>query len=235
MLLKQRSPSLPRNLPLRTFGDLLIVFSTKLNLPYLLYSAALGCCLLHLIKQNCLLKTFLGTLIFMTWVSLYLFSVLELSYSSGGSNDISYIPPELFSICLKESCFPDCWKVIPVGLLELEHLIYPRLLAGFDMLVFFTMLSLIEFQVRYLALFLLFSVIDCFEWFWMGSLHKKILLMLEFLKAPFLVLHFAYYTLMTFLWWCYLWYYYLCWWYYSLFYVRSGIWSVATTKIGFRT
>ena len=32
-----------------------------------------------------------------------------------------------------------------------------------------------------------------------GSLHKNIQLMLEFLKAPFLVLHFSYYTLMTFL------------------------------------
>ena len=67
------------------------------------------------------------------------------------------------------------------------------------MLVFFTNLSLMEFQVRYLALFLLFSVIDGFEWFWMGSLHKNIQLMLEFLKAPFLVLHFSYYKLMTFL------------------------------------
>ena len=43
-----------------------------------------------------------------------------------------------------------------------------------------------EFQVRYLALFLLVSVIDGFEWFWM-----------KYLKAPFLVLHFSYYTLMT--------------------------------------
>ena len=33
----------------------------------------------------------------------------------------------------------------------------------------------------------------------MESLHKNIQLMLEFLKAPFLVLHFSYYTLMTFL------------------------------------
>ena len=65
--------------------------------------------------------------------------------------------------------------------------------------VFFTNLSLIEFQVRYLALLLLFSVIDGFEWFWMGSLHMNIPIILEFLKAPFLVLHFSYYTLMTFL------------------------------------
>ena len=61
-----------------------------------------------------------------------------------------------------------------LGLLELWHLIYPRLLTGFGMLVFFTNLSLMEFQVRYLALFLLFSVIDGFEWFWMGSLQKNI-------------------------------------------------------------
>ena len=47
-----------------------------------------------------------------------------------------------------------------LGLLELWHLIYPRLLTGFGMLVFFTNLSLMEFQVRYLALFLLFSVIE---------------------------------------------------------------------------
>ena len=86
-----------------------------------------------------------------------------------------------------------------LGLLELWHLIYPRLLTGFGMLVYFTNLNLMEFQVRYLALSLLFSVIDVFECFWMGSLHNNIQLMLEFLKGPFLVLHFCYYTLMTFL------------------------------------
>ena len=65
--------------------------------------------------------------------------------------------------------------------------------------VFLTNLSLMEFQVRYLALFLHFSVICGFEWFWMGNLHKNIQLMLEFLKGIFLVLHFSYYTLMAFL------------------------------------
>ena len=67
------------------------------------------------------------------------------------------------------------------------------------MLVFFTNLSLMEFQVRYLALFLLFSVIHNFEWFRMESLHNNVQLMLQFLKAPFLVLHFSCFTLMTFL------------------------------------
>ena len=69
----------------------------------------------------------------------------------------------------------------------------------FGMLVFFTNISLMEFQVRYLALFLLFLVIDDFEWFWMESLHKNIQLTWEFLKAPFFVLHFSCYILMTFL------------------------------------
>ena len=67
-----------RNLALRTFGELLIVFSTKVNMLYLLYSAGQRCCLLHLIKQNYLLKTFPRTQILMTLVSLYLFSLLEL-------------------------------------------------------------------------------------------------------------------------------------------------------------
>ena len=86
-----------------------------------------------------------------------------------------------------------------LGLLKLWHLIYPRFLTGFGMLVFFTNLSLMEFQVKYLVLFLLFSVIDSFKQFWMEGLHKNIQLMLEFLRAPFLVLYFSYYILMTFL------------------------------------
>ena len=59
-------------------------------------------------------------------------------------------------------------------LLELWHLIYPRLLRGFGMLVFFTNLSLMEFEVRCLVLVLPFSVIDGFKWFWMESFHKNI-------------------------------------------------------------
>ena len=88
---------------------------------------------------------------------------------------------------------------IGLVLLELQHLIYSQLSTGFSMLVFFKNMSLMEFQVKYLVLFLLFSVIDGLDWFWMGSLAKNIQLMLEFLKAPFMVLHFSYYTLTTFL------------------------------------
>ena len=191
--------------------------------------------------------------------------------------ELFYILAELFNKCLKESCFPDCWKVSSVaallknsgerstaknyspvsllsvvskvfeklvnnrivdhldisglfsdfqygfrssrstadlltavshrlarafnrsGLLELWHLIYPRLLSGFRMLVYFTNLNLMEFQVRYLALFLLLSVTDGFVWFWVESLLKNIQLMLEFLKGPFLVLHISCCILMAFL------------------------------------
>ena len=56
-----------------------------------------------------------------------------------------------------------------------------------------------EVQDRYLVLFCLFSVVGRFEWFWMESLHSNIQLMTDTLKAPFLVLHFLYYALMTFL------------------------------------
>ena len=85
------------------------------------------------------------------------------------------------------------------ALLELCHLIYLRLLTEFGMLVFFKNVSVIKFWVRYLALFLLFSVRGRFRRFWKGNLYKNIELMLEFLKGPFLVLPFSYYTLMIFL------------------------------------
>ena len=49
MLIKQKSPSLPR-----TF------FSATVKLLFFLHLTAWRCCLLHLIKQNCLLKTFPG-------------------------------------------------------------------------------------------------------------------------------------------------------------------------------
>ena len=75
--------------------------------------------------------------------------------------------------------FSQLYLIQLLGLLELSQLIYPRLLTGFDMLVVFANLSLMEFQVKYLALFLLFLVIDDFEWFWMASLQKHIQLMWE--------------------------------------------------------
>ena len=184
----------------------------------------------------------------------------------------TYIHTRLLNKCLKEFCFPDCWKVSsvvpvfknvgerstaknyrPVSLLSVVSKVFEKLVNNrivdhlekcglfsdfqygfrssrstadlltvvsdriarafnrsgatravaldmlFGMLVFFTNLSLMEFQVRYLALFLLFLVMGGFGLFWMGNLHKNIQLMLLFLKGLFLALHFSYYTLMTFL------------------------------------
>ena len=68
MLIKQKTLLLTRNLAPRTFGELFKVFQTKTNLLYLLYSTAPRCCLLHLIKRNCVLKNFLRTLIIITQV-----------------------------------------------------------------------------------------------------------------------------------------------------------------------
>ena len=77
--------------------------------------------------------------------------------------------------------------LMDLGLLELQ-LIYLKLFKGFSMLVLFTNLNLMEFQVRYLST----------EWFWIGSFHKSIQLILVFHKGPFLVLHISYYTLGNF-------------------------------------
>ena len=76
ILIKQKSASFPRSFTFGAFSKLPIVFST--NLLYLFFSTAWRCCLLHLIKQNCLQKTFLRILILITHVSLYLVSHLEL-------------------------------------------------------------------------------------------------------------------------------------------------------------
>ena len=52
MLIKQKSPLLPRNVALVTFGELLIVFSAKVNLLNLHYSMARRCCLCENFLKN---------------------------------------------------------------------------------------------------------------------------------------------------------------------------------------
>ena len=80
------------------------------------------------------------------------------------------------------------------------HLIYLRVSIGSGILVFFRKYwSLTEFQVGYLSLFCLFSVIIGFDWIWMEILRKNIQLMLQFLKSSFMCLPNSCYTLMTFL------------------------------------
>ena len=145
MLIKQKSPLLPRNVVLETFGELLIVFSTKVNLLYLLYSMSRRCCLLHLIKQKCFLRNYpknsnlddsvITSSVFRSRTSLKLYNIseapkmvkkviisLDLSKVSGPDcipvmvlkNCEPDIPAQLFNKILKESCFPDSWKVSSV-------------------------------------------------------------------------------------------------------------------------
>ena len=78
MLIKQETQSLSRYLANMAFGQLLVVLPTKPNLLYLFYLMALRFFLLCLIKQKCLLKTFLKTLILMAQISLFLLSLLDL-------------------------------------------------------------------------------------------------------------------------------------------------------------
>ena len=66
---------------LATFSELLIAFLKRVNLLYLLYSTTLRRCLLHLLKQNCLLINFLRTLILMAQACVYLISLLELIWN----------------------------------------------------------------------------------------------------------------------------------------------------------
>ena len=108
---------------------------------------------------------------------------------------------------LEKNCFLIVWvliflhsKAVTVVKNNLYQgwLIYSKLLARFYMLVFFTNLSLKEVQVRYSVLFCLFSITDSCGLFRMGRILKNIQLMLEFFRASFLVLHFSYYTLITF-------------------------------------
>ena len=90
------------------------------------------CCLLHLIKQNCLLIQVISLPVFPSRTNLKLPNVsvthkmvkkvimnLDLSKASGPDGipvvvlknyepERSYILAELFNKCLKESCFTDC-------------------------------------------------------------------------------------------------------------------------------
>ena len=115
MLIKQKNPSLSINLVLSNFGELPIVFSTKVNLLYLLFSMAQSCCLLHLINRNYLLKNFLKTLILMTQVSFYLFSLLELILNYMISVTPKMVKKLIMNLDLSKASGTDC---IPVVILK---------------------------------------------------------------------------------------------------------------------
>ena len=86
----------------------------KVNQLCLLYSTAGRYCLLHLIKQNYVVKNFLETLILMTQVSLYLFSLLELTNLKLHNISITpWLVKKIISIIgLGKAICPDCIPVV---------------------------------------------------------------------------------------------------------------------------
>ena len=145
MLIKQKSPSLPRNSALRTFGELLRVFSQQdksaipplFNGPEVLSSASNKAKLFakNFSKNSNLDDSGISLPAFPSKTNLKLHNIsitpkmvkkvitnLDSSKASGpdcipvvvlknGEPELSHILAELFIMCLKESCFPDCWKV----------------------------------------------------------------------------------------------------------------------------
>ena len=200
MLLKQKHPSLLRNLVLGTFGKLLIVFSTMVNLLYIpplfndpevLSSASDKA---KLFAKNFSKNSNLDDL----GISLPVFS----SISNLNLHNIfithEMVKKVLTNLCSSKASGPDCNNNRSGVLIQLMH---PRRSTEFGKLVLFTSLGLVEFQVRNLALFLLFSVIGGFWWFWMGwEVFTRISSSCwSSSKVQFLVLHFSFCTLMTFL------------------------------------
>ena len=110
MLIKQKSPLLPRNLTLRTLSELLKVFSAKVNLlNSLLYSQPRSV----LFPRNYSLKTFLGTLILMNRVSLYLFYLAERIWNC----IIFMLTPKIFKKLItnldsSKASSPDCIPIL---------------------------------------------------------------------------------------------------------------------------
>ena len=112
MLVKLKIPLLPRNLALVNFGELQIVFSTKVNLLYLLYLMVWRCCLLHLIRQNCLLKTSKNSNIDDSSISLPVFP----SRTNSKLHDISVTPKMVKKVIMNldfsKASDPDCIPVV---------------------------------------------------------------------------------------------------------------------------
>ena len=142
MLIKQKSPLLPRNLALVTSGELLIVFSTNAIPPLfngleVLSSASDKAKLFaeNLSKNFNLDNSSISLPVSSSRTNLKLHNIsltpkmvkkvimnLDLSKASGPNcipvvvlknckPQFSYILAKLFNKCLKESCFPDSWKV----------------------------------------------------------------------------------------------------------------------------
>ena len=139
-LVKQKSPSFPRNLALGIFGKGKSVIPPLFNSLEVLSSASGKAELFpeNFSKNSNLDDSGISLPVFPSRTNLKLHNIsvtskmvkkvimnLDLSKASGldcipivvlknCEHELSYIPAELFNKCLKESCFTDCWKVSSV-------------------------------------------------------------------------------------------------------------------------
>ena len=130
MPLKQKSASIPRNLALETFGELQLVFSTKVNLLYLLYSMAQKgwSSAFHKAKLFSRINLKLHNISVTPIMVKKVITNLDLSQVYGPEcipvvvlktcePELSFVQAGLFNMCLKKPCFKEFWKVslvIPV-------------------------------------------------------------------------------------------------------------------------
>ena len=113
------------------WGNASNVFN-NVNLLYLFYSKARKCCLLHLIKQNCLLKTFLRILILIiqVYISLHVFP----SRTNLKLHNISVTPKMVKKVItnleLLKASGPDCVAAVALKNFESELLYIPAQLIN---------------------------------------------------------------------------------------------------------
>ena len=139
-VITQKSPSLPRNVALRTFGKLPIAFSKNLNLLYLLCSVALKCCLLHLIKQNCQLKNFsknsnlegsgISLPVFASRTNLKLSKIVKKVIMKFYSSKVSHL--DFIPVVVLKNCGPELSHTLAEFIIKcLKKSFFFRLLKGF--------------------------------------------------------------------------------------------------------
>ena len=113
ILITRKSPSLPRDLALSDSWQIANSVP-KVNLLHICYSTLQGCCILHLIKQNCLLKTFLTTLILMTqlYISLPVFPFRTNLKMHNISVTPKMVKKVITNLDLTKTVDPDCILVV---------------------------------------------------------------------------------------------------------------------------
>ena len=109
MLLKQKSPSLCRNLALGTFGKFPIAFSTKVILTIQWHRFSKIVC-----ENNFSKSSNLHVTLNLNLHQDYGCDCIPVVVLKNCEPELLYILAETFNMCLKETCFPDCWKVSSV-------------------------------------------------------------------------------------------------------------------------